>query len=364
MSSHIERVLSMGEEAGLSALALVPGPNLRYLTGLSFITSERPVVALLSVRGTTAVVLPSLEAGKAVAAGFQPFPYTDEQGYEAAFSEACASLELGGTRLGVEALRMRLLEARILEEAAPSAMLVPVDGILFQFRMVKAPCELAAMRQAVKVAEQAFLTWAGSLHEGMIEREAAAGLVAALLTGGADALAFEPIVASGSQGALPHAVPGDRQFREGDWIVVDWGAKVDGYCSDLTRALVVGKPSGELEAVHEVVVRANLAAREAVAPGIKAKAVDRAARAVIEAAGYGAQFFHRTGHGLGLEEHEPPYLVAGNSLELRPGMTFTIEPGIYLEGIGGVRIEDDVVVTADGLESLTTLSRRPLSIHV
>jgi Xaa-Pro aminopeptidase len=143
---------------------------------------------------------------------------------------------------------------------------------------------------------------------------------------------------------------------------VDWGARVDGYVSDLTRSVVVGSPEDPLRRIHEIVVQANEAGRRAVMPDVPAQSVDAAARTVIERAGYGPQFFHRTGHGLGLEEHEPPYIVMGNELPVVSGMTFTVEPGIYLEGVGGVRIEDDVLVTPRGMETLTTLSRDPFVI--
>jgi Xaa-Pro dipeptidase len=214
----------------------------------------------------------------------------------------------------------------------------------------------------VQVAESAFKTWLTQLHVGMTEREAAARLVAALLTGGADALAFAPIVAGGSNGGLPHAVPSDRAFESGDWVVVDWGARVDGYISDITRMVVFGASSGKLAEIHPIVERANAAGRAAVQPGSTAQAVDAAARSVIEASGYGQAFIHRTGHGIGMETHEPPYIVDGNTRQLKPGMTFTVEPGIYIAGLGGIRIEDNVVVTEAGVETLTTLPRGPFVV--
>jgi len=362
MDRRLTQALASAEAAGLDALALVPGPNLRYATGLSFHLSERPIVALLPVDAQPSIVLPEFEAGKAD--GFTTFTYTDEDGYAMAYSQACAALELADARVGVEALQMRLLEARVLERFAPDIELVPVDDLYAELRMVKGPSELAAMRRAARVAEDAFVTWVSQLRAGMTEREAAALLVAGLLGGGADGLSFSPIVASGPNGALPHATPGERKFAPGDWIVVDWGAQVDGYCSDLTRSVVMGEPHGRLAEIHPLVVAANAAGRAAAAPGEAAEDVDAAARAVIDEAGYGPQFFHRLGHGLGMEEHEPPYIVSGNRLRLQPGMTFTVEPGVYLPGVGGVRIEDDVVVTEAGVEPLTTLSRAPFVVPV
>ncbi len=357
MTNRIDRLVELASKEGLDAVALVPGPNLIYMTGRSFHLSERPVLGIFAVNAEPTFVVPALESGKV--RDMRVFSYTDEAGYEAAFRDACAALDLSGARIGVETLRMRLLESRILHRHAAEVTLVPADHLLAQMRMRKAAEELAAMRRAVEIAQQAFLKWLTELHVGMTEKEAAARLVAALLTGGADRLAFSPIVASGPRGALPHAVPGERAFEAGDWVVVDWGATVGGYRSDITRMLVFGAPTGALRAVHDIVQQANAAGRRVVQPGVAVGAVDRAAREHISAAGYGAEFIHRTGHGLGLEAHEPPYIVPAGERLLEPGMTFTVEPGIYLEGQAGFRVEDDVLVTASGCETLTTLSRAP-----
>lgn len=360
--ARVERMLDLAQSQGYDALALMPGPNLFYTTGLSFHLSERPVVALFPVDAPPALVLPAFEAGKV--ADLEVFVYTDEEGYTMAFHEACASLELAEARIGVESLRMRLLEARILQRYAPGADLAAADALFAELRMSKGPEELAAMRRAIEVAEQAFQVWLPQLRVGMTEKEAAARLVAALLTHGAEGLAFEPIVVGGPNAASPHAVPGARPFQAGDWVVVDWGAFVDGYASDITRAVVFGEPAGPLVEVHRVVAAANAAGRAAIRAGVPAQEVDAATRAVIEAAGYGPQFNHRTGHGLGLETHEPPYIVGGNAQPLLPDTTFTVEPGIYLAGVGGVRIEDDVVVTSAGQTTLTTLPRAPFVVSV
>ncbi len=358
--NRIANMLELAAAQHLDAVALVPGPNLFYLTGLSFHLSERPTVALFPLDQPPALILPALEAGKGT--GFTLFPYTDAAGYETAFQQAMTALQLTEARIGVETHRMRLWEARILERHAPRVKLLPADELLAAQRMSKEPEEIATMRRAVQVAEDAFRAWLPQLHAGMTEKEAAARLIAALLTGGADSLAFDPIVASGPHGALPHAVAGDRPFQAGDWIVVDWGAKVDGYDSDITRMVTCGAPTGKLVEIHRLVCQANAAGRAAVRPGVTAGQVDATTRAVITAAGYGPEFMHRTGHGLGLEAHEPPFIMSGDNTELIPGMTFTIEPGIYLAGLGGIRMEDDVLVSAAGAKTLTTLPREPFAI--
>jgi Xaa-Pro dipeptidase len=360
---RISRLLSLAESQGLYALALLPGPNLVYLTDLHFHLSERPVVLMFPVDADPAVILPELEAGKAEAKGFRVFPYSDTEGYLMAFHEMCASLELAEIRVGVESLRMRFLESSTLRRFAPSIELVPMDDLISELRVIKSDAELAYMRRAIHVAETAFLRWVSTLDAGMTEKSAAALLTAAILQSGAEALAFNPIVASGPNGGLPHAVPGDRQLRHGDWIVVDWGASLGGYVSDLTRMVVIGSPSGPLRHVYDIVLNANRIGCEATRVGVEAQDVDAETRAFITDAGYGTQFVHRTGHGLGLESHEPPYLVAGNSRVLDPGMTFTIEPGVYLPGVGGIRIEDDLVMTRQGGEVMTELSREPFVVH-
>jgi Xaa-Pro dipeptidase len=362
VENRMTHLLDMAETEGLDAVAFVPGPNLFYLTGRSFHLSERPVMGLFPIDGSPAFVVPTLEVGKVQE--FEVFSYTDDEGYEDAFRAACSVLDLAGDRIGVEALRMRLLESRLLERHAQDVSLVPADDLVAHLRMFKSAEEVAAMREAVDVAQQAFLAWLAELHVGMTEKEAAARLVAALLSNGADDLAFAPIVASGPRGALPHAVPGVRTFESGDWVVVDWGAAVNGYRSDITRMLVFGTPSESLAMVQETVRQANVAGREAVKPGATTGQVDAAARAVIADAGYGPEFMHRTGHGLGLEAHEPPYIASGGEQKLAPGMTFTVEPGIYLEGEAGFRVEDDVLVTTEGVETLTSLSREPFVLPV
>ncbi len=352
----MNEALALARAQGLAGLILVPGPNLFHLTGLTFHLSERPIFAFFPVEGEPAFLLPTLEADK-VGGRWRTFTYDDRSGPMKALRQAIAVTGSTG-RWGVEGLRMRFAEAEQLQRAG-SLRLEAADELLVKLRMRKGSQALRAMRRAVAVAEAAFQRWIATLHTGMTEREAAARLIAEMLTGGADALAFDPIIAAGPNGALPHALPGDRPFREGDWVIVDWGVIVDGYASDITRVLVFGQPEGPLQAIHRLVLEANRSARAAIHPGATAGEIDRAARSVIEAAGYGGSFVHRTGHGLGLEIHEPPYIAAGATTMLEPGMTFTIEPGIYLPGIGGIRIEDDLLVTEGGAETLTTLSREP-----
>ena len=192
----------------------------------------------------------------------------------------------------------------------------------------------------------------------MTEHAVANELTLALLRGGAEGLAFDPLIQSGPNTALPHVSASERVIQAGDMLLLDFGITLNGYNSDITRTFAVGQlPSAEFQKIYETVKRANAVGRAVAKPGISGQDVDRATRQVIVEAGYGEYFTHRTGHGLGLEGHEPPYMVEGNAVPLEVGNTFTIEPGIYVPGLGGVRIEDDMLITANGAESLTTHDR-------
>ncbi|HUF38537.1 MAG TPA: Xaa-Pro peptidase family protein [Anaerolineales bacterium] len=349
------------ETAGLEALALNPGPSLVYLTGLHFHLSERPIVVLFAPGKTPAIVLPGFETVKLDGLGFEieAFGYgEDPLDWARAFAGGVRAAGIAGKRVGVEPRQMRLLEIGHLEEAAAAAKWVPAGDLTAGLRMYKDESEAAVMRAAAQLAEKALAATLPQIRPGIDEKELAGELVVQMLRHGSDPqIPFSPIVAAGPNSANPHATPTDRKIMTGDLLLFDWGAAVDGYFSDITRTFAVGEVEPELAKIAGIVKEANAAARGAAGPGVPMQTVDRAARDVITAAGYGEYFTHRTGHGLGMEGHEEPYIRGDNEQILEPGMTFTIEPGIYLPGRGGVRIEDDVMVTEEGLESFTGLSR-------
>lgn len=363
---HAHRIHALEKEIrqrGLDCLALVPGANLFYLTSLSFHLGDRPTVALFFPDRPPALILPALEMAKLDdLPEVQPFPWNDEDGYAGAFERAAAELKLHRARIGVEAFTMRVVDGRLLEESAPGSRLVPADGVVSALRMRKDAGELAQMRRAAEVAQVAMDATLQQFCPGMTERELEAILQVALLQAGAQTVSFSPIVSGGPNSANPHASPSNRPVNPGEFLLFDWGAYVGGYASDITRTFPVGELAPEMRRIYDLVQGANAAGRAAVKPGLTCGEVDAATRQVIKAGGYGDYFIHRTGHGLGLQVHEAPFIVAGNEMVLEPGMTFTIEPGIYLPGRGGVRIEDDVVVTEEGGESLTTFPRhwRPI----
>ncbi len=289
----------------------------------------------------------------------QAFPYGENPAeWENAFRGAAQALGLDGRRIGVEPRAMRLLEFRYVKAGAPEADFPDASDALAALRLRKDENEIAAMRRAVKIAQEGLEATLPLIRIGMTEQELAAELVVQLLKHGSEPeLPFSPIVSSGPNGANPHASPGSRKLQSGDMLVVDWGAGYDGYISDLTRTFAVGKADAEFEKIHKIVQEANAAGRAAGRPGAACAEVDRAARGVIEAAGYGKYFTHRTGHGIGMEGHEDPYMRGDNLQILEPGMAYTVEPGIYLPDRNGVRIEDNMVITQDGAESLSDMPR-------
>lgn len=359
---RLQRVRERLQAAGVDYLTLLPGHNLTYLTGHEFMLLERAFIAFFPADTDEDVVLviPTLEYPaweRDVPFRPQVFAWSDEKGPEDAMAGAAAHLGEAPV-LAAEYLRMRLQEYHLISRHLPAAEWVSAEEVIAPVRMRKDSTEIESMRQAVRIAEAALEWTVGQVKPGMTEREVCNILTSEMLARGSESFPFEPLVLAGSASGMPHGRTGARTIDEGGILLFDFGASVNGYPSDITRTFVVGgEPDEKYREVYEVVRAANTAGRAAVRPGVTCQDVDRAARRVIDEAGYGDYFVHRTGHGLGLDIHEDPNIVEGNDLPLAEGMAFTVEPGVYLEGWGGVRIEDNLVVTADGAESLTTFSR-------
>lgn len=346
---------------GFKAVALNPGPDLTYFTGLDFHLMERPIIGIFPAEGIPILVLPELEQQKLSGLDYEirGFCYTEDLStWQGVMTDAFTETELGSGKLGVIPNRLRLLELKYLEEALPEADITSAQPIISSLRMVKGDHEIELMEEAAMIAECALTATLSAIKPGVTEKEIASKLVGRLLHHGSDPdLPFFPIVAFGPNSANPHAVPTSRELNSGDLVLIDWGATCEGYYSDITRTFAMGDIHPELEQIADFVRKANAAGRSVVKAGVTARSVDQAARKVIDEAGYGEFFIHRTGHGLGREAHEAPYISQYDKTILKPGMTFTIEPGIYLPGRGGVRIEDDILVTEDGCKSLTQLPR-------
>jgi len=367
MGKRMDVLTNQLEQDKLDWVALNPGPSLRYLTGLNFHLMERPVVVLVSSSGQVKLIMPELERAKAASLPFEAevFLFSDDPaGWQALFARAMADISSRPLRVGVEPTRLRFLELSLLREALPNAEFVDGSAALAGLRMRKSADELRAMRHAALIAQNALINTLTTVKPGQTERQISAELIVQLYREGSEAeLPFAPIVSTGPNTANPHASPTDRTLREGEILLVDWGAGFSGYFSDITRTFFCGEPNEEMRQIASLVEKANEAARLVGGSGMPAGEVDRLAREVIADGGYGDFFTHRTGHGLGMEAHEQPYIYQANPLTLEPGMVFTIEPGIYLPGKYGVRIEDNVVVEDGGLRSLTDLPRQVMRLE-
>ncbi len=347
--------------SNLDAVILNPGPTLTYLTGLHFHLMERPVVLFIAPDQDPALVLPELELPKVDLFPYkvQAFAYGENPSeWENAFRKAAQALGLDGKRIGVEPRQLRLLEFSHVKAGAPESEFPDASDVLSALRLKKDKAEVDAMRRAVKIAQDALEAAIPLIKIGMTERELSSELVMQLLKHGSDSeMPFSPIVSGGPNSANPHASPTERKLQAGDFLVVDWGAAYDGYISDLTRTFAVGEVDDEYKKIHKIVQAANAAGRAAGQPGVPCANVDKAARDIIEKSGYGKYFTHRTGHGIGMEGHEDPYMRGDNLQLLEVGMAYTVEPGIYLTHRNGVRIEDNVVITETGADCLSDMPR-------
>lgn len=346
--------------AGVDALLVGPGADLLYLTGYEALPLERLTLLVTTVGGDSTLFVPELERARAEAA---PLP---DDVTVASFGETddpyvlVADVLDGTKRLGVGDRLWSMILLR-LQAAVPDAGWVPATTVTKHLRMRKSVPEVDALRRAGQAIDRVHQQVPGLLRPGRTEAEVGRDIADLIVSEGHSLVNFV-IVGSGPNGASPHHETGGRVIADGDCVVVDIGGTLDAYCSDCTRNYVVGTATPEYRKAHAALEAAQKAACDAVRPGVSAEAVDAAARDVLADAGYGDYFVHRTGHGIGLEEHEDPYIVTGNTTVLEPGMAFSIEPGIYLPGQFGMRIEDIVVVTDDGCERLNVLDRAAVEV--
>jgi Xaa-Pro aminopeptidase len=337
-----DRALGLVAELELDGLLVTRLPNVRYLTGFGGSSAE----LLLGPRPVLLVDGRYTERATREAPGVEI--RTAPAGYVEPAIELAAS---AGRRFGFERDGLAFGEwERLRATAGDDVELVPTDGIVEMLREAKDEEERALIAEAQASVDAAFeaVVLGGGLRDGVTERQVALDLEIAMRRAGADALGFDPIVAFGELGAEPHHEPTDRALRRGELATVDVGAAVGGYRSDMTRTVAFGEPSHRMRDVHALVTQAQRAGVEAVAAGVSASSVDAAARRVIDEAGFGEAFSHPVGHGVGLEIHESPIMRATCATELRAGAVVTVEPGVYLPGVGGVRIEDMVEVTPAG----------------
>ncbi len=355
-AGRVDRLQEVMGEGDVDVTLLSVGADLPYFTGYEAMPSERLTVFVVPRGGEPVLLVPELEAPRVEPGEFElrAWAETDDP-------VALATTLAEPSRVAVGDHMWSVFLTRFLEEWA-GAEWRPASELTRDLRMRKDDGEVDVLRRAAHAVDRVMVRIPTEVKfVGRTERDVSRDLAALTVEEGHDSAEFG-IVASGPNGASPHHHGGERVIEEGEVVVCDFGGRLGGYFSDSTRTFVVGTPSAEQAEVHALVEAANQAGRDAVAPGVRCQDVDRAARKVIEDAGYGEFFIHRTGHGIGLEVHEDPYLVEGNDLPLEPGMTFSVEPGVYLPGSFGVRVEDIVVCTDDGVESLNRSKRGLTSV--
>ncbi|MFD5264626.1 aminopeptidase P family protein [Streptomyces sp. NPDC058335] len=359
--ARMERAVHAAGDAGLAGLLVAPGPDLVWLTGYAPpAVTERLTLLVLTPDRDPVLVVPALEAPDAAeAVGAPALTLRDWTDGKDPYAATAALLDTGG-RFGVSdnAWAMHLLR---LQRALPDSSYASLTEALPMLRAVKDAAELELMAAAGAAADATYEEIRKVPFAGRRESEVGADLAGLLRRFGHSQVDFT-IVASGPNGANPHHEVGDRVIEHGDMIVLDFGGLKDGYGSDTSRTVHVGEPTDEERRVHDLVREAQEAGFRAVRPGVACQEVDRAARAVIADAGYGEYFIHRTGHGIGVTTHEPPYMIEGEEQPLVPGMCFSVEPGVYLPGRFGVRIEDIVTVTEDGGRRLNDTTREMVMV--
>jgi len=351
--ARVDRARARMAEEGVDALLLSVGPDLPYLTGYEAMPLERLTMLVLPVTGEPVLLVPRLEAPRVVE---RPDLFVLETWDETDDPVArVAALAAGAGRLAIgDQTWARFVLA--LQRALPEARFSPASGVLAPLRVVKDAAEIEALRRAAHAVDAIAAAMCTRPFAGRREVDVHRELVERMLEAGHDRANFA-IVAAAENAASPHHEPSTRVIADGEVVLCDFGGTMDGYCSDITRMFVVGEPTAEVRDTYAVLVEAQEAGVRAATVGTSCAAVDGAARRVIADAGYGDRFVHRTGHGIGTEAHEDPYIVDGNAAPLAPGHAFSIEPGIYLPGRFGLRLEDIVVATAAGPERLNDAPR-------
>jgi len=357
---RIERVRELMRERNIECLFVAPPSNIFYLTGIKTTLDERLQLAVLPREGPLFLVLPEMhkEAASGLGEGFCLLTWTDHQDPMELVHEAC------GTIKGCAAVDPKLWAGHLLRlmGTLKDCTFVDAGELLGKARSIKDEEELRRLKKAGELADEVMGEVLKEISVGMTERELADFIERRIKEKGAEDVSFKPIVASGPNSSMPHHIPGDRKIEKGDFVVLDFGAVLEGYCSDITRTVFVSRAGSEEKEIYRVVMEANEAGYRAAVCGALCGDVDRAAREVIDRAGYGRFFIHRTGHGIGLECHEEPYIVEGSRIPLEKGMAFSVEPGIYIPQKFGVRIEDIVAVTDRGPIRLNSFPRELVEI--
>ncbi|MDP6189245.1 MAG: Xaa-Pro peptidase family protein [Gammaproteobacteria bacterium] len=352
--AHLVQLLEASE---FTALAIVPGPNFLYLTGLSFHLMERPTLFIISQTGASIAIMPALEKlmWEAAMPDVTTYYWQDKDGFDKAFAMAAA--QLSADKLGVEGLRMRVFEADALRCHYGQKAIANAASVFNQLRYCKDPHEIDLIEKAIAISELSLQETLAETKVGMSEKQIHNLLKMRMLANGTEGFAFEPIVLAGGNAANPHGHASDYCLQAGDPLLIDFGAYWQGYSADITRTFFCQHASDKHRAIYETVQQANHLGRELAAPIYTAHDIDKAVTQVLQDSAFADYIVHKTGHGLGLDVHEAPQIMIGNPMPLQAGVVMTIEPGLYKANDIGVRIEDDILITATGCRSLTSLSR-------
>ncbi len=357
---RLEQLRQAAASAGVDAVVLTPAATMTWLLGHHFDAHERLFLLIVPTSDAPVAVVPALEEAnfRGAAPSVESLHlWDDADGPEKAAAEAFKCLA-GAGRVAVEPLSLRFMEFEHVRRELPDAQIESAEEVVVALRLKKSDEEAAAMKKASKIAEAALEFTLRDVRPGRKEIEIASKLSSELLRRGGGGISFGPIVLSGPKSALPHGVPDEREMQDGEFLLIDFGTSFDGYHCDITRTFVVsGSPTDRMREVYEAVLQANIRGVAASRPGVTYDYVHKNCQANLHAPRFKEFMTHRTGHGLGLEIHEPPSVMAGNDDVVEVGAVFTIEPGLYLNGWGGVRIEDNVRVTREGCELLTSSPR-------
>jgi len=357
LEDRVARLKDVGKQRGFSGFIIATLPNMRYFTGVSVLAIERFAAVIIPIDSEPVFIVPELEEEKIKS--LSPFKnvlkYDDAKGPVTLVKSVLEELRLTSGRLGIEGF-FPYRFYKMVNNAAPKARLEEASDIFIEFRIVKIADELELMRKAGEIIVKGIDAGVTATRVGATELEIGFEIERRIKQLGGDSVPY-CIVLRGENAAFPHGSSSKAEIRQGDTLVMDVSATYEGYFADLTRTVFVGSASARQHEIYDTVLQAQEKAIESVKPGIRAGEIDKAARNVIKEAGYGERFIHRTGHGLGLEVHEDPSITENCTMILRPGMTFTVEPGIYVPQELGVRIEDNIVVTEKGKTTIAACEK-------
>lgn len=362
--NKIEQIQIFLQNENVDAAFITTPANVFYLSGFDSDPHERLLGVVVFKHAEPFVICPLMEVPDVKAAGW-PFEVVGHADTEDAWDVVLKSVHQRGlapTSVAIEKSHLTVERLERMNRLFPGAKISRLDEQLNTMRVIKDATELAHLRKAAELADYAIEVGCNEIAEGKTELEVLMAIEFEMKKKGVQKMSFNTTVLSGPKTASPHGIPGDRKIQKGDFVLFDLGVVYNGYCSDITRTVAFGEPTDAKREIYEAVKRAEQAAVDLVRPGVKALELDKAARDVIDEAGYGDYFTHRLGHGLGISVHEFPSITGTNEMKLTEGMVFTIEPGIYHPDITGVRIEDDVAVTADGVEVLTKFPKELIVI--